>query len=464
MIRTRSFLKFSTIALLALTVACTGDDSSTDYDPNWGDDQMLPGGKGDFLDLAPVLEFDDAAKGTVDSRQLDVYKITLTNGDKIRLVKDVTDGDLAPDFTLFRGSSSPIRSDEFDVSSKKLTKDYTITSSGDYLIAVRAFRNQGSGAYSLLATCTGGPCNGEFVDPPVDDGLDVADRESCIAEAFDCAFEVLPSKNGRVGETTARNILNSCLADKGVDGLSCAKACEDDSDATDLCNDIVRSLPFYADQPQECHFEVQSCMSDCTDIGFDGSADELWSAPVSMCWMNGFNGNCDSFARKMTSCGGVVANETAVCYEACWAGVGVWNDDLDVMCEEDCGACGVECTRQIEAQWGGITVPSTGLVGDAEDVFMGEMDPFVVGDVCVLFVRVYAEGDGELAPGLYGLVEDLDTGCAADRFERSIGEAVHAEGGLDLITNQDQIDALKRFNSEANYIEFTGEIDSLDLF
>lgn len=435
-------------SLLLIFSACA---EKNDYDPNWGSgDLPLGDGKADVIDLAPPITFDKKVEGSVDETELDLYKISLTRGDKITLRKDVTKGDLRPDVSLFTRSGSSIRSDDFDVTSKRLTKNYTIGSSGEFLVVVRAFRNEGAGSYEVLATCDGGPCAGEFPEPDPDDEFELFEAIDCIDAARICALNELPRFNGAVGEKRSESIFNDCIEKTGTSlGTSCAPACDFSDDAADLCFDIKRSLPFYADQPAECTARVNECMDDCMDFGdFDG--DDFFSTTLGLCWSFGFNGNCDSLARSMPECGGDVTNETAVCYEECLVMPGAFMDDMDVICEEECGECGIECLRQ-RFGFDEVTQRDSGLQGDPVNSFEGDVSGF--GDICITYIQVRAEGDGELPVGLYGVIEPDQFRCLGDRaegggiaIEMSALEEVVDNGELDTLNNLDLADRFFRWD------------------
>ena len=447
------------IALCGLTLAACGDEQSdVDYDPNWGTDQFAPSGKADLVDVAPAIEYGGSVSGEVTSTEVDLYKLQVQRGDKFTVTMNVKSGDLAPDASLFRSSGGSISSQDFSVAPKKLVKDYKVDSGGTLLMVARAFRNQGAGKYEISLECTGGPCNGEpFVTDP--DDLDVSDTEECIVEAFNCSIADLPRWNGAVGETRAASIFNGCLARHTVFDNSCSVACDTSPDAQDLCSSVIRSLPFYADQSQACHETLTGCMDSCVGEGGFGFADEIWEHDFAMCWENGFNGTCDGFARQMPECGGVVQNDTAVCYLECFSSpFGVFNDDLDSGCRDDCGRCGVQCGRELD--WGNF-IPSDGLVGDIIDTFVGEVDPVALGDKCITFVQVYQVGDGELPPGIYGLVEDMDSDCNAE--EHPIGEGVHATMDmLTEITDPNELDALGNMGGATSFYFIEGSLDHVE--
>ena len=443
---------------VATTVACGGEEA-TEYDPTWGEDQLVLDGKADLIDGAQIMQLGDTKSGSVTTTSMDLFKIDLTNGDKIRATMIRKDGDLAPDASMFHSFGSSVRSADFSVEPGKLVKDYVIDGSATYLVAARAFRNQGSGKYELTIECTGGPCAGQPLPPDPDDELSVGDIESCIIDATNCALADLPRWNGAVAQTRASSIFNTCLESAIMfDGTSCAEVCDENDDAGDLCSSVIAELPFYADQSTECVEELTGCMDWCADNNF-GDPDELWSSEFAMCWENGFNSTCNSYARQMTACGGPVQHETAICYESCWASSGVWNDDLDVMCEEECGDCGILCSRELDDF--GISVPDDGLVGDVIETFQGEVDPFVLGDTCLVFVQVYREGDGEFEPGIYGLIDNTEESCGFRGHDE--GDAIHAEMiELEETTDPDVIDAASSVREAERFFFISGRVSELD--
>lgn len=425
----KSFLLL--ILASTLTFSACGSDSS-DYDPNWGDGQSLPAGKGDFLDLAEVIEFDEEKEGSVTSTQMDVYKISLKRGDELTLTKHVTSGDLRPDISLFSGFGSSIRSLDFNVSSKKLTKDYQVDDTGDYLIAVRAFRNEGSGDYRISAECTGGPCNGELTDPA--DFFDVDTVIDCVRDTQECAFKELPRFNGAVGKVRSTNIWNDCAAKTATfDGESCETACDSSEDASELCNFIVSELPFFADQDAACFGEFDSCMSECQSIG-DSFSSDIWDQEYAVCWSSGLNSDCPNFVKQLEACGGNLTDDAAICIEECHATSGAFTDDTQDLCDH-CDTCGVLCMSQSQGE---DFTHLDGLIGDVDDTFIGEIDPFILGDVCVVYVEVY-DGIGDMEPGIYGLLED----GVCQALDMRLGDPVNvADSDLETIGNPDEIDEL----------------------
>ncbi len=443
-------LIISTLALSLFAFGC-GDTTESDYDPTWGDSQSLPNtGKGDFLNLATPIKFDERVTGSVNETQLEVYKLQLISGDKITLNGKATSGSLVPDVSLFTQSGRSIKSDSFDVGNQEITKEYLIESGGEHLIVVRAFRNQGSGKYAMMPTCDGGPCNGEISTIPVLDEFEIVD---CVQKATECAFDVLPSFNGRVAEKTATKILKECLAKTPSDfGETCATACEFNDEATELCDIIISALPFYADQNDSCLDTLNSCVDECTSINTSFSSD-IEDSEFGICWASGLNSDCDIFARRMPECGGHITNDVAFCYEECEAITGSHVDDLSDICDESCGVCGIECMTQ---RWGENFNHPTDLVGDLEDSFIGEVDPFIFGDTCVFFIEVIpASANDNFKTGVYGIVDD---NCSGDV---SHGTALSAEfSALTKVTKRDELDELQKLRDVDFYV-LNGDFDEV---
>jgi hypothetical protein len=318
--------------LLATIVACDGDFA---YDESWGeDDTLILDGKTDnVLDEAPVIKLGETGKGAIEGKQISVYALDLKKGDQVRMVETITSGSLQPAFTLYFGGSDKISSTTYTASSSKLTKNYAITASGRYYVVLKAYRGTGKGRYSFLPTCTGGTCNGE---PLPDEPLDAFGQSACLIEATHCAMAKLPAFNGVVGLARARTIFQSCVADSTFDGGSCALAC-DPAEPKLVCEDVIKSLPFYADQSGACRTTLGDCLVSCYegDPGWD--SDDITTTAFGMCWSYGYNGTCDGFARETRECGGSLRPDTHErCMSECSSTTGVWNDDLDTMCDEAC--------------------------------------------------------------------------------------------------------------------------------
>lgn len=96
-----------------------------------------------------------------------------------------------------------------------------------------------------------------------------------------------------------------------------------------------------------------------------------------------------------------------------------------------------------------VEIPSV-ITGTLEDVFCGEMDPFAVGDVCVVFTTDEATG---MKLGLvyddydWGYIHVPETDSAedmvGDRFQASTCEKIH---------DRNQIGELKNYNGDYFYV------------
>jgi hypothetical protein len=314
----------------ALVAACASEEA---YDEAWGSDE-IPAGKADgLLDSAEKLDFNEVGTGYVEGEQMDVYAIDLRGGDKITATMTVTSGDLNPHFTLYYGGSSYIGSATFVRQTRKIVKTYTLEATGRYYVAVKAYHQQGKGKYTFQITCNGGPCNGE----PVTLELSDAEQGECIEKARVCSFAALPPYNGYVGPARSRSIFDTCLATAVTTdrGATCDSACAADKGQY-ICEDIISSLPFYADASAACLAELEECMTECARYA-EGDAYDVGDTAIAMCWTNGLNNTCDSYARGHQDCGGVYADNSAEeCLQLCEATTGAWVDDLDTMCSETC--------------------------------------------------------------------------------------------------------------------------------
>ena len=325
------------IALLSLMIfaAC---GTSRDYDPEWGSEELAAGGKMDGLaDDARVIEFGAASQGAVASTSIELFSMNVVAGDRFELEVEATSGDLNPHLTLHRGGFSSVSSESFALDGQKVTKTYVAASTGTYFVAVRAFRNEGAGQFSLRASCMGGPCAGEFPDVEPEP-LNEEAVHGCLDQAFSCALEDIKRFNGAVGPVRAARAIHQCLETDSF----CAGMCdssqpslfEDETAeeiALDVCSAMTVDLQFYADQSDAC-LEV---LDDCFDACGDGDLGSIFG----YCYLFGFNGTCPNYARGRVECGGPFAEGSdAECHLFCESTVGVHNDDLDVMCEEECNS------------------------------------------------------------------------------------------------------------------------------
>ena len=324
----RQWSRLALVALLGtglLGASCVGEES----EPATGEEANLTAKM--LVDLAPELAYGSKSSGFVGGGQLDVYGLSVHKGDRFTVVKKVLDGDLDPDFTLFIGTK--VSSDSFDAANGALTKTYTAPASGRALLAVYAHNKVSAGGYAIDVTCTGGPCKGEPLLTP----LDSFDADSCIRMGRECAFARMGAFGGLVGPARARSLFQECLEQStvGPDDASCKTAC-DGEEATRICDGIIDLVPFYADQNAECMKELGSCFEACSsEAGFSDALEDMGEA---VCLLDGFNGNCDQYARGHEACGGTYADDSQEqCHAFCNATLGAWRDDLDTLCTDECG-------------------------------------------------------------------------------------------------------------------------------
>lgn len=327
----------------AVGPACAADDLGVAED-DWSEPIVSADGKADgILDLAPALSFGRESTGTVGGQALQVFALDLRKRDRFTLVMRKTGGDLVPSTTLYFGVGDAVSSATFESSSGSVTRTFEIGDTGRYYVAARAYRGRGAGGFSLLATCTGGPCAGEA--PPAGEALTVSQRGHCVDAARRCAFEGLPRFNGHVGPARARSLFEACISSVALEAgtVACTTACaaltDEDESAVELCDDVIGGLPFYADQSGACLVKANACVDDCVYAGHgsDELATKLWTTHGSLCWHSGLNGTCDGYARGHEVCGGDYAEgSTAECLALCHATIGAHVEDVDTTCEEQC--------------------------------------------------------------------------------------------------------------------------------
>ncbi len=102
-----------------------------------------------------------------------------------------------------------------------------------------------------------------------------------------------------------------------------------------------------------------------------------------------------------------------------------------------------------------VATPVAGLRGAVLGTFSGELDPFVVGEACITYVRVALDGD--FPAGTYGLVEDFDECTSARAFTGRTGARVFAsEADLFAITDADKLAVLGDYAGKpTTYFELT---------
>jgi len=345
--------------LLVAMLALAGCAADSVYDPDWEAAAPIDGGKADgLLDILPVLSFDGELRGDVGDNRSELYVIQLQRTDRIELSMTVTSGDLNPHLSFFYGTSSYVGSESWDRDGDTLKKVYVAEEAGKYLVAARAYHGEGAGEYTVSARCVGGPCAGEF--PPPGSEYNAQTATECIAKARRCAFDRMPAFDGAIGEVRARQIFEGCLEGVSLDdGSSCARACAytgeegieyDDDNAMRFCNGIQEMLIFYADQSPACVATLDSCIGECYDAfeyGYGpGDEHDFYYTPENLCLDGGFNGNCDSYARRTADCGGNLPRDGAAqCTELCESTTGAHIDDLDTICgyDSDCDSyCDVD--------------------------------------------------------------------------------------------------------------------------
>lgn len=316
--------------------------SSSPYQDDWGDDVLADGRADGLADDAIPIEFGKKVKGTVDQQSLVLYTIALKKGDEFTGTMNVTKGNLQPHFTLMFGLSSNVSSATFEVDGGTLTKTYDVADSGTYFIAARAFQNKGAGSYELTLECTGGPCAGETAT----EFLPPGEADDCIARARKCAFADAAKQTGTITPTKARSLFEACLAKLATeDGTGCSVACDDPKPTafnrpSEVCDDVVSEIPFFAKQDPPCLAELDACLESCDALAIEFGGedpDEIDIAPFAVCWFLGANSTCPNFAHQHEACGGELKEgSTDECFAECLAIDGAWSDDLDGTCDERC--------------------------------------------------------------------------------------------------------------------------------
>lgn len=347
-----------TLFLLSTLSALAACSVQSEYDPDWDPEGPVGGGKADgVIDVLPRLELGDTVSGSISGDNAELFVMQLQRADVVVLSMTVDRGDLEPHLSFFRGTHAYVTSDSWDVEGETLHKIYTAEHPGIYVVAARAYRGQGSGDYTLGARCLGGPCIGQA--PPPLDPMSPSDVADCIEAARICSFAEMPRYGGAIGEVRAEQIFGRCLeAATFAGGSSCASACDwtgqwlddDEDDAGPLCNAIRRALIFYADQPTQCTQLLDGCVSSCYgEATGDDNASGMYETVEGACFLTGYNGNCDSFARNHESCGGqILTSGGRECTELCRATVGATIEDLDTLCSSDI-ACEDRCDVEVTA-------------------------------------------------------------------------------------------------------------------
>ena len=323
----RNFILITTIAGLAVGACADNPEQQSSFHTSYNGP----------MDWAPVVEIGSPIGGTITKQQFDLWALDLHSGDKLTIVKTVTEGDLAPDFKLMT-SSGKVSSSSFDVAESKLTKPYELSDSGRFFLGVRAYQGQGEGNYALSIACTGGPCANDSIETPL---LSPKDANECISLARACAFDDMKGYNGAVGMVRARSLFTECLAKLSVHNgsTSCKPACEGENAAM-VCETNIGIIPFYADQSDQCIGELNRCVDECK-LYAEGSysyEDGVSDGPDFICTFQSAHGSCDSYARTHQWCGGAHAHEShAQCMGFCYNAWNAFSDDDYGSCTEECG-------------------------------------------------------------------------------------------------------------------------------
>ncbi|MBS2012886.1 MAG: hypothetical protein JST00_08370 [Deltaproteobacteria bacterium] len=131
-----------------------------------------------------------------------------------------------------------------------------------------------------------------------------------------------------------------------------------------------------------------------------------------------------------------------------------------VALQTGCGGAAEPVDEQVESAEDALTrAQCRGAVGEAdprcriegvvESMFVGEMDPFVVGDACVTFVRSGAKR--------YGLVRAPEACPDPDRYSRGDIKVSFSKGAIDL-ASRGRSRVLKEYDSGATYYELSGPL------
>ena len=94
---------------------------------------------------------------------------------------------------------------------------------------------------------------------------------------------------------------------------------------------------------------------------------------------------------------------------------------------------------------------SMNLSGYIDDAFCGEMDPFVVGDVCIVFIN---QNNTKL-----GFLMDYDEFLSNHNPDDLIGETILFEkNNISKIRNPHIIDTLRKYDDNYFYVDYSGPI------
>ena len=237
------------LCLVCILSACASDsDPNGDgFDPTAspGLESVIAEGKADGAFGSREISLNTTVTGETVGEAVVLYSIDLQGGDQFTVNVDRTSGDLRPAAYLYEDVTTFVRPTSFDVAASSVELNFAAATTGEHFIAVRAYRGQGGGEFSLTVTCTGGPCQtGSSL-------TGVARADQCITRASACFLRRIPSFNGRVGAATAQTVLTECLEEEGPD---CGGACDAATDLQNTCSAILDELPRLADEPERKAF------------------------------------------------------------------------------------------------------------------------------------------------------------------------------------------------------------------
>lgn len=119
----------------------------------------------------PELGWDQAREGALETADDRVeYRMTLSEGDVVRVTVTALDGDLQPSAYLYPGDAPGedaefVAPDTYALEARRVLLNYTAAVSGAHVLRVRPY-NGGAGRYRVEALCVNGPCHAE--DPDAD--------------------------------------------------------------------------------------------------------------------------------------------------------------------------------------------------------------------------------------------------------------------------------------------------------
>ncbi len=313
--------RFLFCSLLFALAACASDEPFAPEDPSLATE--IADAKADGAFGVEEIALGDSATGEAGGSAFSLFAIDLNEGDEFTVELSATAGDLNPAGYLYFGTDSYQRPASYDVGDQAVTLNYVASRSGLFHIVVKAYREQGTGSFSLATACTGGPCAGISNDP-------IARASTCIMDAAECSLLALPDYGGRVGAARARSIFEGCLADGPCNGVC-------DGDNAETCDRIIDELPALADTRETCHGELIACFDACREIEGYYTAETLEDSAAGACF-DGYNGNCLDYMNRHTECGGdeLVASSTNACEALCDSSEGAFDEGPFDGCYDGC--------------------------------------------------------------------------------------------------------------------------------